>query len=126
MVVYSCNDPLMCLIFPSNLKDVVSDWFYSLSPYSLHNFEEITDVFLTQYAFRREVKKNNHHLLTLKMRPNDIHKSYIGYYQNQLAKVPNYGEDVSALAFISKLQVSHPLYKHLLKHDVTRISKVLS
>ena len=36
------------------------------------------------------------------------------------------GEDVYALVFISRLQVSHPLYKHLLKHDITRMSEVLS
>jgi len=31
------------------------------------------------------------------------------------------GENVSALAFISGLQVSHSLYKHLLKHNVTQM-----
>jgi len=36
-------------------------------------------------------------------------------------KVPNYGEDVS-----SGLQVSYPLYKHLLKQSVTQMSDVLS
>ena len=56
--------------------------------------------FLTQYASHREAKKNNHHLLTVKIRQNDSLKSYIGYFQSQLAKVFNCGEDVSALAFI--------------------------
>jgi len=32
----------------------------------------------------------------------------------------------ATLIFISGLQISHPLYKHLLKHNVTRTSKVLS
>ena len=89
---------------------------------SLHNFKEINETFLTQYASCREAKKNNHHLLTVKMRQDDNLKSYIGYFQNQLAKIPNYGEDVSAPAFISRLQISHPLYKYLLKHDVARMS----
>jgi len=60
------------------------------------------------------------------MRQSDNLKSYIGYFQSQLAKISNCGEDVSVLAFISGLQVSHPLYKHLLKHNVTRMSEVLS
>jgi len=59
------------------LKGVVSDWLYSLPPHSLHNFEEVTEVFLTQYASRREAKKNNY-LLTIKMRQDDSLKSYIG------------------------------------------------
>ena len=35
-------------------------------------------------------------------------------------------EILEILIFISRLQVSHPLYKHLLKHNVTRMSKILS
>jgi len=42
------------------------------------------------------------------MRQGDNLKSYIGYFQRQLAKVPHCDEDVFALAFISGLQISHP------------------
>ena len=113
MVLYSCNDMIICLTFPSSLKSVASDWFHSLSPHSLYNFEKITAAFLTQYVSRREAKKNNHHLLSVKMRQGDSLKSYIGYFRSQLVKIFNCGEDVSALAFISGLEISHPLYKHL-------------
>jgi len=44
------------------------DWFYSLLTCLHHNFEEITEAFLTQYTSHCEAKKNNHHLLTVKMR----------------------------------------------------------
>jgi len=125
MVVYFRNNLLLCITFPSSLKGVASDWFYSLSPRSLHNFEEITK-FLIQYASCQETKKNNHHLLFVKMRQSESPKSYINFFQSQLAKVPNCGEDVSALTFISGLQVSHPLYKHLLNKNIPRISEVLS
>ena len=93
------------------------DWFYFLPPHSFYNFEKATDVFLTQYASRREAKKNNHHFLNVKIRKDDSLK---------LAKVFHCDEDVFVLAFISGLQVSHPLYKHLLKYDVTQMSEVLS
>ena len=95
-------------------------------PHSLHNFKEVAEAFLTQYASRWEAKKNNHHLFSVKMRQSDNLESYIDFFQNQLVKIPNCGEDVSALAFISEMQVSHPLYKHLLKHNVTQMSEVLS
>ena len=93
----------MCFTFSSSLKGVVSDWFYSLSPHSLHNLEEVSVAFLTHYASHREAKRNNHHLLTVKMKPSDNFKSYTGYFQSQLAKVPNCSKDVPALAFISGL-----------------------
>ena len=126
MVIYSHYDPLTCLTFLSSLKGVASNWFYSLSSHSLHNFEEIIKAFHIQYTSRREAKKNNHHLLIVKIIPNDNLKSYVSYFQNQLTKVPNRGEDISTLMFISRLQVSCLLYKHLLKHDVPRMSKVMS
>ena len=101
MVVYSRNDLLLCIIFPSSLKGVASDWFYSLLPRFLYNFEEVTKAFVTQYASYQDAKKNNHHLLSIKMRQSESFKSYINFFQSQLIKVPNSGEDVSALAFIS-------------------------
>jgi len=54
------------------------------------------------------------------MRPSDSLKAYIGYFQNQLANAHNYNEDASTLTFISGLQITHPLYKHLMKYNVTR------
>ena len=59
------------------------------------------------------------------MRPSDSLKAYIGYFQDQLAKVHNCSEDASALAFINGLQITLPLYKHLVKHNVTRWSEIL-
>jgi len=41
MVFYDENDPILCWIFPSGLKGVASDWFYSLPSWSIHNFEVI-------------------------------------------------------------------------------------
>jgi len=59
----------------------------------------------------------------IKMRQGDNLKLH-RLFRNRLAKVSSCGDDVSALAFIGEMQVSHPLYKYLLKHDVTQISKV--
>jgi len=121
MVVHSYKDPLICLTFPSSLKGVASDLFYSMSLHSLHSFMEIIEAFLTQYA-SREAEKNNRHLLSVKIREGDS----LGNFQSQLAKVSNCDENVFALMFISRLQISYPLYKHLLNHDITQISEVMS
>ena len=77
-------------------------------------------LFFAQYFSRHEFKQNNYHLLSVKMRPTDGLKAYIAYFQNQLAKVHNCSEDTSALALINGLRVTHPLYKHMVKYNVTR------
>ena len=59
------------------------------------------------------------------MRQEDSLKLYINFLQSQLTKVSNCGEDLPVLTFISMLQVTYPLYKHLLKHNIAKMSKVL-
>jgi len=125
-MLYSRNDSVMCLTFLSSIRDTTSGWFYSLPPCSLYNFSEVTEAFLTQYVTRQEAKRNSHHILTVKMRPEASLKSYINFLQNQLTKVSNCDEEVFVLAFISRLQVTHPLYKHLLKHNVAKMSEAFS
>ena len=107
----------MCLILLSSVKGATLNWFYSLPLHSIHNFEEVINAFLTQYTSRREPKKNNYHLLFVKMRQEDSLKSYIGYFQSQLAKLPHCGEDVSSLVF-NGLRLSPPI-QHLLRHNVS-------
>jgi len=85
MAVHSHNDYLMCWVFPSSLKGVALDWFYSLLSQSLRNFEEVSNAFFNQYTSRQEFKKN--HFLTIKMKPRETFKRYIGYFQNQMAMV---------------------------------------
>jgi len=50
MVIYARNDPILCRIFPSSLKGVASDWFYSLPLWSIHNFKDLIKLFLSQYS----------------------------------------------------------------------------
>ena len=84
MEVYSRNDLLLCISFPSSLKVVHN----SLSPHSLYNFEEVSKVFLTQYASHQEAKNSSHHLLSIKMRPSKILKSNINSSKANLPKSP--------------------------------------
>ena len=122
MVIYSCYDPIMRLTFSSSLKGVASDWFYSRPPRSLHNFMAVIETFLIQYTSRQEAKRNSHHLLSVNTRQGEVIHQFLIELTNQ---VSNCGKEVSTLAFISELQVTHALYKYLLKHNVAKMSEVL-
>ena len=74
---------------------------------------------------RHEFKQNNHHLLSIKMRPSDSLKAYIGYFQNQLVKVHNCNDDASTLAFINRLRVTYSLYNHMVKYNIICWCEVL-
>ena len=77
MVVYSHDELLMSRVFPSSLKRVTSDWFYSLPSHSLRDFEKLKQVFYNQFASSREFKKNINHLLTVKIKPEENLKHYV-------------------------------------------------
>ena len=69
IAIYSHDDLLTSWVFPSSLKEVTSDWFYSLLSHLFSDFEEVRKAFYNQFASRREFKKSNNHLLTIKMKP---------------------------------------------------------
>ena len=80
MTVYSHDDLFMSRVFPSGLKGITSDWFYSLSSHSLGDFEEVRQAFFNQFASRREFKKNNNHIFTIKMKFEESLKHYVCYF----------------------------------------------
>jgi len=82
MAVHSHDDLLLCRVFPCSLKGVALDWFYSLLSQPLLNIEKVSDAFFNQYA--SWIKKNNNHLLTMKMKPGETLKWYICYFQNRI------------------------------------------
>ena len=81
MVIHARNNSILCLIFPSSLeglKGAAFNRFYSLPPCSIHKFGVLIKLFLTQYSSRQEFKQNNHHHFSIKLRPSDSLKAYIG------------------------------------------------
>jgi len=58
-------------MFPSSLKGAACDWLYTLLRQSLQRFDELKPAFCQQYASRCELKKNNNHLPTIKMKPGE-------------------------------------------------------
>ena len=85
----------------------------------------MTEAFFNQFASHREFQRNINHLLTVNMKAGESLKNHVNYFQSQMALVYNYNEDVAAAAFISGLQVTYPLYKHLVKNDATRMRDIL-
>ena len=92
----------------------------SLLTQSLLSFEEVSDASL------KEFKRNNNHLLTIKMKSRETLKRYISYFQSQMALIYNCNDDVTAVAFIVGLETNHSFYKHLVKLDVTSLKDILS
>jgi len=59
------------------------------------------------------------------MKPGEILRSYVNYFQRQMALVYNYNENIVAAAFISWLQITLSFYMRLVKKDVTKMRDIL-
>ena len=59
------------------------------------------------------------------MKPGEILRSYVNYFQRQMALVYNYNENIVVAAFISWLQITLSFYMRLVKKDVTKMRDIL-
>ena len=123
--MYSHDDHIMCRMLHSSLKDVASNWFYSLRPNSLHSFDEVTRAFVDQYISRKEIMKNSHTLLYIKMGGGESLKNYLSHFQNEMATIHNCSEEVAAAAFIGGLPPTHKFFEVIVEHGVTKMSEVV-
>ena len=80
IAVHSNDDHLMCKVFSSSLKGMALDWLYFFLSRSLRSFREVNAAFFNKYASRQKFKKNNNHLLTIKMKSGKTLKCYINYF----------------------------------------------
>jgi len=59
------------------------------------------------------------------MKPGESLRSYVNYFQRQMALVYNYNEDVAAAAFISRPQITLSFYMRPVKKYVTKMRDIL-
>ena len=78
MVIYSRNDLILCLTFPSSRK-ILPQIGSTPCLYILSTTSRRCPKRFSLNTSRREAKRNNNYLLTIKMRQSDSVKSYIGY-----------------------------------------------
>ncbi|KAM2503790.1 hypothetical protein PS1_037778 [Malus domestica] len=71
MILYRNNDDLMCKIFATTLQSEAQDWFYTLPPQSIQNFDELSLVFTKEYSSYSSIKKKSDHLFNVKKNPKE-------------------------------------------------------
>ena len=123
--MYSHDDRIICRVFPSILKYVASNWLYSLRPNSFHSFDEVTRAFVDQYISRKEIMKNSHTLLSIKMGGGESLKNYLSRFQNEMATIHKCSDEVAATIFIGGLPPTYKFFEVLVEHGVTQMSEVV-
>ncbi|XP_070675743.1 uncharacterized protein [Malus domestica] len=99
MILYRNNDDLMCKIFITTLQGEVQDWFYTLLPQSIRNFDEVSLVFTKEYSSYRSIKKKSEHLFDVKKNPKELFHDYVMRFKVEKARIVRCNDSITKAAF---------------------------
>ena len=99
MIIYRNNDALMCKIFDTTLQGDVQDWFHTLPPQSIQNFDDLSLVFTKKYSSYRSIKKKSDHLFNVKKNPKESLRDYIKKFKAEKAKIVGCDDSIASAAF---------------------------
>ncbi|KAM1739746.1 hypothetical protein ACFX11_015415 [Malus domestica] len=117
MILYRNNDGLMCKIFATTLQGEAQDWFYTLPPQSIRNFDELSLVFTKEYSSYRSIKKKSDHLFNVKKNPNELLRDYVRRFKTEKAKIVGCNDLIARAAFQKGLPADHPLFGKLIMKE---------
>ncbi|XP_068339039.1 uncharacterized protein [Pyrus communis] len=98
MTLYANNDALMCKIFAMTLQGEVQDWFHTLSPYLIQNFDELSLVFSKEYSSYRSIKNRSDQLFSMKKDLNESLRTYVKRFKAEKAKIVGCDDSIACSA----------------------------
>ncbi|KAM1331144.1 hypothetical protein ACFX14_043779 [Malus domestica] len=120
MILYRNNDDLMCKIFTTTLQGEAQDWFYTLLPQFIRNFDKLSLVFTKEYSSYRSIKKKSDHLFDVKKNPRESLHDYVRRFKVEKAKIVRCNDSIARAVFQKGLPTDHLLFEKLImKEDLT-------
>ncbi|XP_048440379.1 uncharacterized protein LOC125477394 [Pyrus x bretschneideri] len=97
IVLYRNNDALICKIFATTLQGEAQDWFHTLPPRSIQNFDDLS-------------LKN----------PKESLRDYVKRFKLEKAKTVRCDDSIASAAFQKELPADHSLFgEMIMKEDLT-------
>ena len=125
MALYNGNDALMCRIFPSNLGEVVLQWFDRLEHGSICSWRELSKAFTTRFITNTRNKEVDS-LMALTMKSSETLKSYSGRYWETYNEIDCCGEDLALRQFRFELPQRCRIRQSLTKKPPLSMANLMS
>ncbi|XP_028067567.1 uncharacterized protein LOC114270310 [Camellia sinensis] len=119
------NDALMCLIFPSSLGELNLKWFERLPEQSIERWQQLAEVFVTQFKTNTKTPKEVDHLLSIKMESSDILKAYNARYWETFNEILDCPTNLEITQYKHSLPVGHRLRKSLTMNQPTSMGQLM-
>nr|XP_023914405.1 uncharacterized protein LOC112025959 [Quercus suber] len=125
MSLHSHNDALMCKVFPSSLGPTALRWFNGLRKGSVHSFPELIQEFGVRFVTCNRVPQLVDALLSMKMRIEEILRSYASRYWELYNKIGGGNEKIAASTFRMGLLEESGLRESLTKKPPKDIRQLM-
>ncbi|XP_057789602.1 uncharacterized protein LOC131006462 [Salvia miltiorrhiza] len=76
MTLHQYNEGIRCRLFSTTLSGLAQKWFYKLDPGSIHNFNELYDVFMHQFSSSNRAEKTTMSLMDIQQEPQETLSEY--------------------------------------------------
>ncbi|WVY89245.1 hypothetical protein V8G54_034759 [Vigna mungo] len=87
MAFYSNSDPVKCRAFSLSLKDEALEWYYTLPPNSVDNFQTVTTLFKRQFSASRRERVSAAELVNLKQGRDEPLRTFMRRYSETARRV---------------------------------------
>nr|XP_028962198.1 uncharacterized protein LOC114826281 [Malus domestica] len=114
MTFYTNNDELICKTFAAKLQGEAQDWFHTLSPSSIQNFNELSLVFIKEYSPCCSIKKKYDYLFNMKKNPKESLRTYVKRFKTKKTKIVRRDGSIACSAFQNGISAEHPLFRKLI------------
>ena len=113
MILSTGNDPLLCKIFPASLKGPALAWFHKLPPYSVNSFDDLWEVFTTQYLCSVRQKGSISSLQTILRREDESIRDFTRRFGQAVQQVESCSMDTILQNFRRSFAPSTPFFQAL-------------
>ncbi|KAF6147534.1 hypothetical protein GIB67_040942 [Kingdonia uniflora] len=124
--LYSKADHLMCHLFLTSLTDSPLRWYHNLTSGSIRSFEQLSRLFITQFAFNKDREVRVDALFNFRKSPNEILEAFTKRFLDELRKVENLDCVNAVLAYSNILPDSSRVKEYLVLHKPRTLMEILS
>ncbi|RDX86850.1 hypothetical protein CR513_31764, partial [Mucuna pruriens] len=99
MYISGGGDRLSCKLFPGTLRGVAMQWMATLPPRSIHTFNDLARLFLSQFAANKAKKLEVADLFDIKQARGESLKEYLTRFNTATVRVNDHGQKFFVKAF---------------------------
>ena len=125
MAVHSQDEALLYRVFPFSLGLMPMRWFDGLRTNSINSFNQLTQLFCSQFITCSRVPQPLDSLLSMTMREGESVKSYADRYWEMFNEIDGDFDEVAIRTFKVGLPSEHGLRKSLTGKSVTSLRQLM-